>query len=215
MRSQQRLSYIDYNTHEYQESEESFFIRLPKVLNIEEHASITQKEVLHHLSEALFCKRTLMSIILFVCITAIIMHVEQNSVVVESLSASKTAVSFFSIFLGFILVFRTQVCYDRWWEGRCLWGNLIFAAMNLAQQGQCWFKERENLRSLCCAIVCFSYACKGQLRGKSIQDDGRYLLQKGLVNMNQLTDVSKRNGWQESPCLYCFIMCAQSDMRSL
>ena len=68
--------------------------------------------------------------------------------------------------------------------------------MNLAQQGQCWFKERENLRSLCCAIVCFSYACKGQLRGKSIQDDSRYLLQKGLINMNQLTDVSKRNGWQ-------------------
>ena len=87
--------------------------------------------------------------------------------------------------------------------------------MNLAQQSQCWFKERENLRSLCCAIVCFSYACKGQLRGKSIQDDSRYLLQKGLVNMNQLTDVSKRNGWQESPRLYCFIMCAQCDMKSL
>ena len=112
MRSQQRLSYIDYNTHEYHESEESFFIRLPKVLNIEEHASITQKEVLRHLSEAIFCKRTLMSIILFVCITAIIMHVEQiqNSVVIESLSASKTAVSFFGIFLGFSLVFRTHVC---------------------------------------------------------------------------------------------------------
>lgn len=111
MRSQQRLSYIDYNTHEY-EREESSFIRLPKVLNIEEHASITQKEVLWHLSEAIFCKRTLMSIILFVCITAIIMHVEQiqNSVVIESLSASKTAVSFFSIFLGFSLVFRTHVC---------------------------------------------------------------------------------------------------------
>ena len=77
MRSQQRLSYIDYNTHEYHESEESSFIRLPKVWNIEEHASISQKEVLRHLSEAIFCKRTLMSIILFVCITAIIMHVEQ------------------------------------------------------------------------------------------------------------------------------------------
>ena len=110
LRSQQRLSYIDYNTHEYHESEESFFMRLP--LNIEEHASITQKEVLRHLSEAIFCKRTLMSIILFVCITAIIMHVEQiqNSVIIESLSASKTAVSFFSIFLGFSLVFRTHVC---------------------------------------------------------------------------------------------------------
>jgi len=38
--------------------------------------------------------------------------------------------------LGFALVFRTNRCYDRWWEGRVLWGRLIFGAIELAQKNK-------------------------------------------------------------------------------
>lgn len=38
--------------------------------------------------------------------------------------------------LGFVisllLVFRTNTAYDRWWEGRKLWGNLVNSSRNLA-----------------------------------------------------------------------------------
>jgi putative membrane protein len=38
--------------------------------------------------------------------------------------------------LGFVisllLVFRTNTAYDRWWEGRKLWGNLVNTSRNLA-----------------------------------------------------------------------------------
>src|SRR5690606_27043209 len=38
--------------------------------------------------------------------------------------------------LGFVisllLVFRTNTAYDRWWEGRKLWGSLVNNSRNLA-----------------------------------------------------------------------------------
>jgi putative membrane protein len=36
------------------------------------------------------------------------------------------------IVLGLFLVFRTNTSYDRWWEGRKLWGSLVNNTRNLA-----------------------------------------------------------------------------------
>jgi putative membrane protein len=46
--------------------------------------------------------------------------------------ASTTAVhSLLGIVLGLFLVFRTNSAYDRWWEGRKMWGNLVNDSRNL------------------------------------------------------------------------------------
>jgi len=34
--------------------------------------------------------------------------------------------------LGLLLVFRTNTAYDRWWEGRKLWGQLVNDSRSLA-----------------------------------------------------------------------------------
>ena len=34
--------------------------------------------------------------------------------------------------LSLLLVFRTNTAYDRWWEGRKLWGSLVNNSRNLA-----------------------------------------------------------------------------------
>ena len=36
------------------------------------------------------------------------------------------------LILGTLLVFRTNTSYDRWWEGRKLWGQLVNDSRNLA-----------------------------------------------------------------------------------
>eukprot|EP00585_Thalassiosira_rotula_P010258 CAMPEP_0196143088 /NCGR_PEP_ID=MMETSP0910-20130528/12608_1 /TAXON_ID=49265 /ORGANISM="Thalassiosira rotula, Strain GSO102" /LENGTH=501 /DNA_ID=CAMNT_0041404481 /DNA_START=188 /DNA_END=1693 /DNA_ORIENTATION=+ len=157
-----------------------------------------QLHLLHFVNVAFFTSSTLISLAIYTSITATIIYADgiQESAILEYLSASKASVGFFSGFLGFSLVFRTNICYNRWWEGRCLWGALIFASINLAQQGQCWIKDKQSLRRLCCAVVTFPYACKAQLRGASIMEDAEYLLQRGLINPAQLAVVTKRNGWQ-------------------
>lgn len=40
--------------------------------------------------------------------------------------------SLLGIVLGLFLVFRTNSAYDRWWEGRRLWGSMVNSTRNLA-----------------------------------------------------------------------------------
>lgn len=37
-----------------------------------------------------------------------------------------------SFVLSLLLVFRTNTAYDRWWEGRKLWGKLVNDSRNFA-----------------------------------------------------------------------------------
>jgi len=36
------------------------------------------------------------------------------------------------VILGLLLAFRTNSAYDRWWEGRKLWGQLVNDIRNLS-----------------------------------------------------------------------------------
>lgn len=42
--------------------------------------------------------------------------------------------SILGIILGLLLVFRTNTAYDRWWEGRRLWGQLVNTSRGLSRQ---------------------------------------------------------------------------------
>lgn len=42
--------------------------------------------------------------------------------------------SILGIILGLLLVFRTNTAYDRWWEGRKVWGHLVNVSRGLAHQ---------------------------------------------------------------------------------
>lgn len=42
-----------------------------------------------------------------------------------------SAFGFIGIALSLYLGFRNNACYDRWWEGRKLWGQLLFEGRSL------------------------------------------------------------------------------------
>ncbi|MCM2291879.1 bestrophin family protein [Allorhizobium sp. BGMRC 0089] len=67
-----------------------------------------------------------------------------------------------SIFLGF----RNNACYDRWWEGRKQWGQLLISARGLARQTALF--DARNLarekRELLLSIVDFAHALVSHLR---------------------------------------------------
>ena len=56
------------------------------------------------------------AIAMYIIVTAVIVHVQaiQESQLMEWLSASNSGMAFLSAFVGFVLVFRTQICYNRW-----------------------------------------------------------------------------------------------------
>lgn len=43
--------------------------------------------------------------------------------------------------LFFLITFRSNQSYSRWWEGRCLWGKQIYASKNLCQMAATWLTD--------------------------------------------------------------------------
>ncbi|MFN0031067.1 MAG: bestrophin family protein [Flavobacteriales bacterium] len=79
--------------------------------------------------------------------------------------AAKIAVmhSLLGFVISLLLVFRTNTAYERWWEGRKLWGTLVNCSRNMAmklraitdQQEHDWLKKHISL---------FPFALKNHLR---------------------------------------------------
>jgi len=75
--------------------------------------------------------------------------------------------------LGFVismlLVFRTNTAYDRWWEGRKLWGSLVNNSRNLAIKLAAMLPEsdKEHRYFFRKIIPAYAYALKKHLRRES------------------------------------------------
>lgn len=74
-----------------------------------------------------------------------------------------------AIFLGF----RNTVAYQRWWEARTLWGELIIAMRNLARQAVTFLPgesaaSREGMAS---RLIAFTHALRHHLRGTDAADE--------------------------------------------
>ncbi len=64
---------------------------------------------------------------------ALVVWVETD-VVRVAVPLGPSFLSILGIILGLLLVFRTNTSYDRWWEGRRLWGQLVNVSRGLAHQ---------------------------------------------------------------------------------
>jgi len=75
--------------------------------------------------------------------------------------------SLLGLVLSLLLVFRTNTAYDRWWEGRKLWGDLVNNSRNLMLKINAYLSEdkkeiKNNFRIL---ITNYAFALKEHLRG--------------------------------------------------
>lgn len=78
--------------------------------------------------------------------------------------------SLLGIVLGLFLVFRTNSAYDRWWEGRKLWGAIVNSTRNLAIKLSAYIprESRDDREFFAAMIPNFVYATKEHLR-KGVQ----------------------------------------------
>ncbi len=67
--------------------------------------------------------------------------------------------------LGLLLVFRTNASYERFWEGRRLWGGIVNESRNLARMASANLRERPAvLEPIIHWATAFSYASMNSLR---------------------------------------------------
>jgi ion channel-forming bestrophin family protein len=86
-----------------------------------------------------------------------------------------------NIVLGLMLVFRTNTAYERFWEGRKLWGGVNNAERNLARQ--IWVivpaanhQERQQKIEALDLLVAFAVAMKLHLRREAVNEELAALL---------------------------------------
>ncbi|WP_026262533.1 bestrophin family protein [Spirosoma panaciterrae] len=78
-----------------------------------------------------------------------------------------------SFVISMLLVFRTNTAYDRWWEGRKLWGSLVNNSRNMALKldqllGSSEAESRDFFRAM---IPNFAFALKNHLRSRPIEPE--------------------------------------------
>lgn len=88
-----------------------------------------------------------------------------------------------SIVLGLLLVFRTNTAYERFWEGRKIWGSIVNTVRNLARQ--IWVSvdeidsndKNKKIQALK-LLVGFAVATKLHLRGETVNSELEELIPK-------------------------------------
>lgn len=84
-----------------------------------------------------------------------------------------------NLVLGLLLVFRTNTAYERYWEGRKAWGNMVNSIRNLGRQILVSIDEqspREQKIATLHLLAAFAIACKLHLRHEPINAELEPLL---------------------------------------
>lgn len=89
---------------------------------------ISKSDTIHKLWPAILLMGMLSWLVAYIEIDYL--ELKQNSTL-RNISILHSVIGFV---LSLLLVFRTNTAYDRWWEGRKLWGKLMNDSRNLAMQ---------------------------------------------------------------------------------
>lgn len=96
--------------------------------------------------------------------------------------------SILGIVLGFFLVFRTNGAYDRWWEGRKVWGELVNETRNMALKFSVMIPTDHPMRVYITeCISAYPKALKEHLREGVPTEMGEEMIAK--LKMNSLAHI--------------------------
>lgn len=87
--------------------------------------------------------------------------------------------------IGLLLVFRTNSSYDRFWEGRRMWGCIINESRNMARAAAVHLRDAPLLqRQVIEWTIAFAYATMHRLRGEAtLGQAARYLTPQELAEV--------------------------------
>ncbi len=104
--------------------------------------------------------------------TALVAYVEIE-ILDMRFKSSVTMHSLMGFVLSLLLVFRTNTAYDRWWEGRRLWGTFVNHSRSLTMKVHSFLPadatdERERYKVL---LSNYFFACRDHLRQAKTNDN--------------------------------------------
>ena len=117
--------------------------------------------------------RALAPLILFICLYAgFISWLELDLLSIEKESQMKNLTIIHTILglvISLLLVFRTNTAYERWWEGRKMWGSLVNSSRNLSFKLAVLLPQDAHFFNT--MIGNYAYSLKNHLRDRVILSD--------------------------------------------
>lgn len=97
---------------------------------------------------------------------------------------TSTPFTLWGLTLAIFLGFRNNVAYQRFWEARTLWGELLIVSRNLARQSLSLLPGLDDAgrRLLAQRLSTFAYVLRDQLRERPQSEDARRLLGSELAD---------------------------------
>jgi len=87
--------------------------------------------------------------------------------------------------IAFFIGFNNNQAYDRWWEGRKIWGSLVNDSRSFARALINYVDgEQELAEAMICRHIAFLYALKASLRGATDEIYIKYLSQEDLKEIS-------------------------------
>lgn len=111
--------------------------------------------------------RTLLPNIIIVAVFSSIVVYCDSVIMPGHLNYTTAIHNLFGVVISLLLVFRTNTAYDRWWEGRRLWGSLINTSRNIALKCNAYLEINDIARArIACDISNFAEVLKNHLQGR-------------------------------------------------
>jgi putative membrane protein len=140
--------------------------------------------------------------------TALLAYIEINYLKIadEKVFRDSTVVhSILGFILSLLLVFRTNTAYERWWEGRKLWGSLVNNTRNLAIKMNVLLPpaDQRNREFFVNAIPDFAVALKEHLRdGVKLEELHEADLRETLTNCAHAPTLMVQEMYRRTKQLY-------------
>lgn len=112
--------------------------------------------------------------LLFFLALTIVIYIVREALIAHHVILNPIAFTFFGVALALFLGFRNNASYDRFWEGRKLWGALVIDSRSLARQVSTltsYNSSAPEILQFQKYLVSFPYTLMRQLRGEDPQPD--------------------------------------------
>ncbi|HLP11074.1 MAG TPA: bestrophin family protein [Flavobacteriales bacterium] len=120
-----------------------------------------------HLTRSWTMQRVLRSTVLIAVLTALLCVASLEFLWFGKMRMDLSIFSLLGVVLSILLSFRTSTAYDRWWEGRKNWGELVNNTRNIAAYVHSSFpaEDKQSRQAMAVDISNFCISLKEHLRG--------------------------------------------------
>jgi len=109
--------------------------------------------------------------LVLMALVSILAVVTQGRIFGEKIPLNSSLLTLFGLTLAIFIGFRNTASYDRFREGRVLWGNALIAARAMMSQALCYLPDQETRLLVADYLVACVHALKHELRGSDPKDD--------------------------------------------